>query len=123
MVDDWLERTPNDVIAKNFGVNIFMFTNLLPIDPYVFHGPFSTLNVTSVLSVNLSGNSSLAYRTLQHPSENVPGAGGVVYKVDSTLFPASETVTATFVRLSPGGLRELHWHPNLRQTLTASCFW
>jgi oxalate decarboxylase len=115
MVDDWLEHTPKDVIAKNFGVNISVFNNLPATDPYILNGTVSTSNVTAGSGGTLSGNSSFVYHTLQHPSVNVPGGGGVFYKIDSTVFPVAQTIAATFVRLTPGGLRELHWHPNVRQ--------
>jgi oxalate decarboxylase len=39
-------------------------------------------------------------------------AGGSVRIVDATNFPASKTIAAALVELEPGGLRELHWHPN-----------
>jgi oxalate decarboxylase len=32
--------------------------------------------------------------------------------VDSTNFPISTTVAAALVEIKPGGMRELHWHPN-----------
>lgn len=74
----------------------------------------ATKNVTGTGPEDyLSGNSSFIYRTFQHPSESVPGNGGEFWKIDSTNFPASETIAATFVTLKPGGLRELHWHPNV----------
>ena len=38
-------------------------------------------------------------------------AGGTVKIVDRTLFPASN-IAAAIVTLKPGGIRELHWHPN-----------
>ena len=47
----------------------------------------------------------------------MPGGGGVFYKIDSTNFPISTTLAATFVTLKPGGLRELHWHPNVSPPL------
>jgi oxalate decarboxylase/phosphoglucose isomerase-like protein (cupin superfamily) len=115
MVDDWLEHTPSDVIAKNFGVNISVFNNLPAADPYILNGTVSTSNVTGGPVGALSGNSSFVYHTLQHPGEKVPGGGGEFYKIDSTYFPIAQTIAATFVRLVPGGLRELHWHPNVRQ--------
>ena len=39
-------------------------------------------------------------------------AGGSARVVDSRNFPASKTVAAALVTVRPGGLRELHWHPN-----------
>jgi oxalate decarboxylase len=37
---------------------------------------------------------------------------GTVRIVDSQVFPASVTVAAALVEIDPGGMRELHWHPN-----------
>ncbi len=37
---------------------------------------------------------------------------GSVKIVDGRNFPASHKIAAAIVTLKPGGLRELHWHPN-----------
>jgi oxalate decarboxylase len=37
---------------------------------------------------------------------------GSVKIVDSRNFPASATIASAIVTIKPGGLRELHWHPN-----------
>ena len=37
--------------------------------------------------------------------------GGRMWRVDSTNFPISTTMTGVVLDLEPGGLRELHWHP------------
>ncbi|KAH0494617.1 hypothetical protein TgHK011_001233 [Trichoderma gracile] len=60
---------------------------------------------------------SFVYRTLQHQPEQIGGTGGQVHKIDSTNFPVSKTIAATFVTLKPGALRELHWHPNAEEWL------
>ncbi|HET8996536.1 MAG TPA: cupin domain-containing protein, partial [Acetobacteraceae bacterium] len=39
-------------------------------------------------------------------------ANGSVRIADSHNFPASTTIAAALVEVQPGGLRELHWHPN-----------
>ena len=39
-------------------------------------------------------------------------SGGSVRVADSTNFPASKTVAAGLVKVEPGSMRELHWHPN-----------
>jgi oxalate decarboxylase len=39
-------------------------------------------------------------------------AGGAVRIVDSHNFPASKNVASALVTVKPGGIRELHWHPN-----------
>jgi oxalate decarboxylase len=53
---------------------------------------------------------SLSYHLLaQKP---IKTAGGQVRIVDSRNFKASTNIAAALVDIEPGGLRELHWHPN-----------
>lgn len=37
---------------------------------------------------------------------------GDVRVVDSRNFPVSKSIAAALVTIKPGGMRELHWHPN-----------
>ena len=39
-------------------------------------------------------------------------SAGETRVVDSHNFPASKNIAAALVTVKPGGLRELHWHPN-----------
>src|SRR5258708_22433360 len=39
-------------------------------------------------------------------------SGGSVRVVDSHNFQAAKNIAAALVTVKPGGLRELHWHPN-----------
>ena len=39
-------------------------------------------------------------------------AGGSIKTADSTNFKISQTIAAAEVEIMPGGMRELHWHPN-----------
>jgi oxalate decarboxylase len=119
-IDDWLAHTPKDVLAKNFGVDISVFDKIPATNPYIVNGTVSTKQVTGGSAGELSGDSSFVYRTLQHAGEKVLGGGGTFYKIDSTNFPVSKTIAATFVTLKPKGLRELHWHPTVSELLFAS---
>lgn len=112
-VDDWVGHTPTDVLAKNFNVSGSTFANVPKPNPTILNGTVSTHNVTGGPAGTATGNSSWVYHTLQHPSQPVPGNGGTFYKIDSTTFPVATTIASTFVTLKPGGLRELHWHPNV----------
>ncbi|CAI4219739.1 unnamed protein product [Parascedosporium putredinis] len=116
-VADWLSRTPKDVLARNFGVDESVFDDIPKTTPNILKGTPSTRNVTAGAGGYATGDHSYIYRTLQHDPEPVPGNGGTFYKIDSTNFPVSTTIAATFVTLKPGGLRELHWHPNVEEWL------
>src|SRR5271157_4818817 len=40
---------------------------------------------------------------------------GTVRITDSSVFPVSTTIAAALVEVDPGGMRELHWHPNTNE--------
>jgi oxalate decarboxylase len=113
MVDDWIAHTPKHILAKNFGVNTSFFDNVPAPDPYFINGPVSTSGVSGGAGDMAGTKASFVYRTLQHPAEPVPGGGGEFRKIDSTNFPISKTIAASFVTIKPKGLREMHWHPNV----------
>src|SRR6201996_295326 len=113
LLTDWLTHVPKSVLAKNFNVSesvfdrvpkkeLFMFPTALP-DPLE--------QERSYVSQETGGlGDSFAFR----PSQMKPTTlrtGGEVKIIDSSIFPVTE-ITAAIVTLKPGGLRELHWHPN-----------
>ena len=51
----------------------------------------------------------MTWRLLGQEPVKVPG--GQVRIVDSSNFPAANTIAAALVELDPGAMRELHWHP------------
>jgi oxalate decarboxylase len=44
--------------------------------------------------------------------EPIDTGAGTARIVDSGNFPISKTIAAALVEVSPGAMRELHWHPN-----------
>jgi oxalate decarboxylase len=114
LVTDWFAHTPRDVLAQNFGVPESAFANL-PLDVehsrYIFAGQVPPALEQDVVS----GSTGPVPETFSHrllAQEPVEAAGGRVRIVDSRNFPISRTVAAARVEVEPGGLRELHWHPN-----------
>lgn len=112
-LDDWVSHTPVSILAKNFGVNESVFETVPTPDPYIINGTVSTSNITSP-NGKIQGNSSYVYHLSQEPASPVPGGGGTLQTVDSRNFPIATTLAAAIVKLEPGGLRELHWHPNVK---------
>lgn len=47
--------------------------------------------------------------------EPIRTKSGTVRITDSSVFKASKTIAAALVEVEPGGLRELHWHPNTNE--------
>jgi oxalate decarboxylase len=114
LISDWFAHTPRDVLAKNFGVPESAFSSI-PVDyehdRYVFSGTVPPrLQLDAVAAPNGSVPQSFSHRMLAQ--EPIKTAGGQVRITDSTNFPISTTIAAALVEVEPGGLRELHWHPN-----------
>lgn len=92
-----------------------VFDNVTKPPPYIVNGNKTNKKVPGgpPSNIDIDDDASFVYRTFKHEPEKIDGSGGTFYKIDSTNFPISETIAATFVTLKPGALRELHWHPNV----------
>jgi oxalate decarboxylase len=114
LLTDWFAHTPRSVLAKNFGVPESAFARI-PIhvntERYIFPGKVpGPLASDAVRSPAGTIPHSFAHRlTAQKP---IKCPGGTVRIVDSSNFPAATTIAAALVEIDPGGMRELHWHPN-----------
>jgi oxalate decarboxylase len=111
MIADWFKHTPNEVLGKNFGVPASLFDHTPGesqryIFPAPLPGPLSSDNIAGGAPVPRSFSSRLMAQ------EPIRTAGGTVRISDSTVFPVNTTTAAALVEVNPGGLRELHWHPN-----------
>jgi oxalate decarboxylase len=114
LITDWFKRTPRDVLARNFGVPESAFDHLeediertMWILAGKVPGPLASDRVKSP-----AGADPLTYTYRLSAQEPIKVAGGQVRIVDSSNFPAATTIAAALVEIDPGGLRELHWHPN-----------
>jgi oxalate decarboxylase len=114
LICDWFAHTPREVLAKNFGVPKSAFDNIptdFEHDRYVFAGEVPPpLERDAVTAPHGSVPQTFSHRMLAQ--EPIAAAGGRVRITDSTNFPVSKRVAAALVEVEPGGLRELHWHPN-----------
>ena len=112
LICDWFDHTPTEVLSKNFGWPRSTFANLPPESQrYIFPGsvPGSPESV-AVKAPAGTVPDSFTYRLMQDNPIDCPG--GRVRIVDSSKFRVSKTIAAAYVEVDPGGMRELHWHPN-----------
>jgi oxalate decarboxylase len=111
---DWLAQTPKEIVAKNLNVRESDLKDLPNKEVYIAQGPAPPpLPVTpisgpgTVLAPPLTHKYSLAS---QKPFKR--DRDGEVRLVSAKEFPISTNMTGGIINLAPGGLRELHWHPN-----------
>ena len=116
LLSDWFRRVPKEVLGKNFGVPASNFGHTpKPDELYIFKadkpGPLAAdqmLGVPQVPQGVTFSHSLLAQDPLRTQ-------GGTVRIVDSSVFKVSKTIAGALVEVEPGGLRELHWHPNTNE--------
>ncbi|HEY4032776.1 MAG TPA: oxalate decarboxylase family bicupin [Ktedonobacteraceae bacterium] len=110
LISSWFAHTPREVLAKNFGVSERDFADLPSHERYIFQSKVpGSLSSDKVSSPNGTIPKSFSHRMLaQKP---IKTQGGTVRITDSTNFPVS-TIAAALVEIEPGGMREMHWHPN-----------
>jgi oxalate decarboxylase len=111
LLSDWFKHTPNEVLAKNFGVPGTAFNRVLdPSELYIFAstvpGPISSDKIAGATPVA----QTFSHRMLAQTP--IKTKSGTVRITDTSVFPASKTIAAALVEVMPGGMREMHWHPN-----------
>jgi oxalate decarboxylase len=111
LISDWFKHTPNDVLAKNFGVPASLFGHTPdPSELYIFPAPVpGPLGSDKILGAAPVPESFSHRMMAQQP---IKTKSGTVRISDTRVFPASKTISAALVEVEPGGMRELHWHPN-----------
>jgi oxalate decarboxylase len=113
LLSDAMAHVPRSVLAKNFGLPQEAFKNLPGAELFIFQTdvPGSLENDRKAAAGALPSSSrDFAFRTMDMPVTKRT-KGGEVRIVDSSKFKVTTTSMA-MVTVHPGGLRELHWHPN-----------
>ena len=114
LLTDWMAHTPHDVLAANFGISPQAIEKMVRREKFIFQaavpGPLADDQKAS------AGTRGLSTQEFVFPKSQMKVAkrtrGGEVTIVDSSTFKVSTTIAAAMVTVKPGGIRELHWHPN-----------
>lgn len=110
-ITDWLGHVPKTVLAKNFGQPAAAFDGIPTEEVYFVRGRIPPAKDVPLQGGLRSPPQSHRYRLLAQEPHSIHPYGRE-WRVDSEKFPISETMTGVVLDIDPGGLRELHWHPN-----------
>ena len=113
LLTDWMTHTPPEVLAKNFGVPASTFDKVPKKELFIFERELPR-PLADERKQSEEGTGRVPNMFDFRPSEMKPSkvsSGGEVKIVDRKIWPATN-IAAAIVTLKPGGLRELHWHPN-----------
>jgi oxalate decarboxylase len=113
LLSDAMAHLPLEVLSKNFGIGERAFANLPRQELFIFQtdvpGAFDADQKSAAGTLGKSPN-DFAFQTMEmRPTKQTNS--GEVRIVDSRNFKVTTTSMA-LVTVHPGGLRELHWHPN-----------
>jgi len=114
LLSEWLAHTPGEVLSKNFNLDKAALAKLPKGSLYIFPANLPRTLAQDRAAVGGQKVQSPVQYTFKMesmaPTFRTPG--GEVRVVDSHNFPAARNIAAAMLTIKPGGLRELHWHPN-----------
>jgi oxalate decarboxylase len=114
LISDWFKHIPAEVLGKNFGVPAASFGHTPdPSERYIFPAPIPGPLASDKIPGATAVLQSFSHRLMAQ--EPIKTKSGTVRISDSKTFPASITIAAALVEVEPGGMRELHWHPNANE--------
>jgi oxalate decarboxylase len=102
------------VLSKNFGLAEGALSNLPKDALYIFPADLPrSLEEDRAAVGGDKVRSPIQYTfKMEAMAPSKQTSGGEVRVVDSHNFPAARNIAAALNLIKPGGLRELHWHPN-----------
>jgi oxalate decarboxylase len=113
LVTDWFAHTPPEVLAANFGVPAKTFSRIPLQDLWIFQGTLPGDLASDRAAIDATKNTPHPFIfRLGSSDPTKESASGSLRIADSNNFFVSTTVAAALVTVRPGGIREMHWHPN-----------
>jgi oxalate decarboxylase len=114
LLSDWIAHTPPDILVKNFKLGPKSIEKLPDDSLYIFRGNFPNSldsDLTEALNEGNKRGPRFTFKLRSMAPTQSTGMGEARI-VDSRNFPVSQKIAAALVTVKPGGVRELHWHPN-----------
>ena len=114
LLSEWVAHMPPEVLAKNTGLDPSVFSKTPGAPLYIFPGKEPGSLEQDKAEIGGTAVASKYQYTFQlksmEPTRSTKGGSARI--VDSRNFPVSKHIAAALVIVKPGGMRELHWHPN-----------
>lgn len=116
LLSEFLAHTSPEIVEKNMGWPRQVFDQLPATELYIFEAPLpGTLEEDKrFLGEHFETENRYTFKMASMPPTQKT-TGGETRVVDSRNFPVATNIAAAMVTISPGGLREMHWHPNVSE--------
>lgn len=105
-------HTPKSVLSENFRLPAKTFDSIPKSEKYIFQGS-KPGSISSEKPKGFKPSTKNFTHKMLAQKPTIVSSGGEVRITDSkTNFPISDRVAAAHLKLQPGAIREMHWHPN-----------
>jgi oxalate decarboxylase len=114
LISEWVAHTPPEILTKNSNLDQSAIAKLPTNELYIFPAdlPRSLAQDRAAVGEKSAGSGTQYTFKMEAMSPTKKSSGGEVRIVDSRNFQVSKNIASALVTVKPGGMRELHWHPN-----------
>src|SRR6202166_4690524 len=114
LLSEWVAHTPSEVLSKNFGLDKTALAKLPTDELYIFPADLPKSLAQDRAAVGGQKVQSTIQYTfkMEAMAPTKRTTGGEIRIFDSHNFPVPKNVAVAMNTIKPGGMRELHWHPN-----------
>ncbi|TWD48621.1 oxalate decarboxylase [Agrobacterium vitis] len=112
-ITDWVDLTPKDLLAKEFGIPKDVFDIFPKGEVYIQSGP--VLKPSEALEAPWPKESTHKFSLLTNNRAVRELEGGSFRLATIDEFPASKTMSGGLMVLKPGEMRKLHWNVNANE--------
>jgi oxalate decarboxylase len=110
-ITDWVSKTSPKVAARNLGVSEQVIAQMPKKEAYIIPGKIPSVIPEGYLAEDLQENQNPhKFRLGQAKLEKYEY--GWIRRATQKEFPINGTLTSVLQEINPGGVREMHWHPN-----------
>ena len=112
-ITDWIDVTPKEMLAANFGVSPDMFANFPKGETYIQSGP--VLPAAQAIDAPWPRESTHKFSLLKDVRSRRDFDGGTFNLATVDEWPISTTMSGGLMVIKPGQMKELHWNPNANE--------
>ncbi len=109
-ITDWIDVTPKDFLAKNFGLQQAAFDAFPKGETYIQSGP--VIPLAQAVDAPWPRESTHKFALLRDKSARRDFDGGSFHIATVDEWPISSTFSGGLMVIKPGEMKELHWNPN-----------
>ena len=110
-ITDFVNQMPPEIVSRNLNLPKSVLADFPKGEVYITQGKVPPV-VPEKMRDGASETKQITHKFRLGPTRPAIFAGGQERLVSVNEFPIQTTVSAVLMDLKPGGVRELHWHPN-----------